>query len=97
MTIYKRAYVVTTNTGNEFMIKQKEPLGVLIIDAFNVFPDRPSKVSREEFFSLKDLHIALLALGVSKEVLLPVYISVLAMIGLDVYSVYEMVQSCPSN
>lgn len=87
MCTYKTAYVVTTNNGNEFMIKQIEPLGVLIIDAFNVWPDRPSKVSREDFFSLKDLHIALLALGVSREVLLQVFISVLLMIGLDVYSI----------
>lgn len=85
--MYKTAYVVTTNNGNEFMIKQTGPVGALIIDTFNVCPDRPSKVSREDFFSLKDLHIALLTLGVSREVLLPVYISVLAMIGLDVYSI----------
>lgn len=80
-------YIVTTNNGNEFMIKQTEPLGALTIDAFNVCPDKPSRVSREEFLSLKGIHIDLLALGVSREVLLPVYISVLVMIGLDVYSI----------
>lgn len=93
MSTYKTAYVVTTNNGNEFIVKQMEPLGALSIDAFNVYPDRSSKVSREDFFSLKDLSIALLALGTSGEVLLPVYISVLLMIGLDVYSIDEKVQS----
>lgn len=85
--MYKLAYVVTTNTGNGFIVKQKEPLGVLNIDTFNVWPDSLSKDSRKDFFSLKDLHMALLDLGVSREVLLPVYISVLAMIGLDVYAI----------
>ena len=87
MTVYKTAYVVTTNNGSEFMIKQTGPEEVLIIDAWNVWTDKPSRVSREEFISLKDIHISLLALGVSREILLPVYISVLAMIGLDVYSI----------
>lgn len=92
MTAYNTAYIVTTNNGNEFIVKQKGRSGALIIDRFNVFPDRPSKDSLEVFFSLKDLHIALLALGVSKEVLLHVYISVLAMVGLDVYPVDVKVQ-----
>lgn len=42
MSTYKTAYVVTTNNGNEFMIKQSENLGLLTIDAFNACPGRKS-------------------------------------------------------
>lgn len=78
----KLAYVVTTNTGNEFIVKQKGHLGVLIIEPFNAYQD-----TREEFIALHDLYISLVALGVSRAILLPVYISVLVMTGLDVDSI----------
>lgn len=80
--MYKPAYVVTTNTGNEFMVKQKGHLGVLIIETFNAYHE-----TREDFIALNDLNTALVALGVSREILLPVYISVLALAGLDVFSI----------
>lgn len=75
-------YVVATNSGNEFMVKQKGNLGDLIIEPFNVYHE-----TREELIALNDLHISLIALGVSREILLPVFISVLAMLSLDVYSI----------
>ena len=87
MATYKTAYVVTTNNDNVFLIKQTELSGTLIIDAFNLCPGSLSRVMREEFISLKGICIDLLALGVSRDVLLPVFISVLVMIGLDVYSI----------
>lgn len=93
MAVYKTAYIVTTNNGNEFIVKQKDHLGEIIIDTFNCYSDMPANANREDFITLQDLHIALLALGTSREVLLPVFISVLLMIGLDVYSVDEKVQS----
>lgn len=80
--MYKLAYVVTTNTGNEFIVKQKGNLGGIIIEPFNAYHD-----TREDFIALHDLHISLVALGVSCDVLLIVYISVLVMAGLDVYSI----------
>ena len=88
MSTYKTAYVVTTNNGNEFTVRQKECLGVLIIEPFNV-----KNAMREDLITLHDLHIALVFLGTSREVLLPVFISVLVMIGLDVYPIDEKVQS----
>lgn len=80
--MYVPCYVVATNSGNEFMVKQKGNLDVLIIEPFNVHHE-----TREEFIALNDLHISLIALGVSREILLPVFISVLAMLSLDVYSI----------
>ena len=80
--MYAPCYVVATNSGNEFMVKQKGNLGGLIIEPFNAYHE-----TREEFIALNDLHISLIALGVSREILLPVFISVLAMLSLDVYSI----------
>lgn len=93
MSTYKPAYVVTTNTGNEFTVKQKGHLGVLIIETFSVCSAVPDNTIRDEFTTLQELCMALLRLGVSREVLLPVFISVLVMIGLDVYSIDEKVSS----
>lgn len=87
MSTYKHAYVVATNNGNEFTVKQKGHSGGLTIDTFTVSSAAPANVIRDEFTTLEDLCLALLRLGVSREVLLPVFISVLVMIGLDVYSI----------
>ena len=87
MATYKIAYVVATNNGNEFTVKQNWHLGVLTIDTFSVSSDVPANVIRDEFNTLQDLCLALLSLGVSREVLLPVFISVLVMIVLAVYSI----------
>lgn len=73
MCTYKTAYVVATNNGNEFTVKQNGHLGVLTIDTFSVSSAVPANVIREEFNTPQDL--------------LPVFISVLVMIGLDVYSI----------
>lgn len=87
MSTYKTAYVVATNTGNEFTVKQKGHLGALIIETFSASSYVSTNVIRDELTTLQDLCLSLLSLGVSREVLLPVFISVLVMIGLDVYSI----------
>jgi hypothetical protein len=87
MPTYKIAYVVATNNGNEFTVKQNGHLGILTIETFSVSSAVPANATRDEFTTLNDLCLALLRLGVSREVLLPVFISVLVMIGLDVYSI----------
>lgn len=87
MSEYQTAFVVTAKTGNEFTVKQKGHLGVLVIETFKTWYDVPVNVIRDEFSALQELCLALLNLGVPREVLLPVYISVLVMVGFEVHSI----------
>lgn len=87
MSEYQTAYAVTTKTCNEFTVKQKGHLGVLVIEPFKTGCDVPANVIRDEFSTLQELCLALLHLGVPSELLLQVYISVLVLVGFEVYSI----------
>ena len=74
--MYKKAYIVTTNSGTEFVVKDSEQFENIRIDTWNISQDTTHYV------------VAILReLGVACAVLLPVFISVLVMVGLDVYSI----------
>lgn len=87
MATYKTAYIVTTNSNNEFVVKYSEQFENIHIDTWNISQDTTHYVDAVEFANLNGLVAILRELGVSCDVLLPVYISVLVMVGLDVYSI----------
>lgn len=85
--MYKTAYIVTTNSGTEFIVKNSEQFENVRIDTWNISQDTTHYVVAVELANLNGLVAILRELGVSRDILLPVYISVLTMIGLDVYSI----------
>lgn len=85
--MYNTAYIVTTNSGTEFIVKNSKQFDNISIDTWNISQDTTHHVVEVEFANLNDLVAILRELGVSREVLLPVFISVLVMVGLDVYSI----------
>ena len=85
--MYKAAYIVTTNSGTEFVVRYSEQFENIRIDTWGISKDTTPFTVAAEFANLNDLVAILRELGVARDVLLPMYISVLAMIGFDVYSV----------
>lgn len=85
--MYKLAYIVTTNSGNEFIVKYSEQFENIHIDTWNIAQDTTHYVVAVELANLNGLVSILRELGVSCDVLLPVYITVLVMVGLVVYSI----------
>lgn len=87
MTGYKTAYIVTTNSGSEFIVKYAEQFENIYIDTWNVSQYIQPHTAKIEFANLNALVAILRELGAPRDILLPVFISVLAMIGIDVYSI----------
>ena len=85
--MYKTAYIVTTNSGTEFIVKNSEQHANIHIDTWNISQDTTHYVVAVELANLNGLVAILRELGVACDVLLPVFISVLVMVGLDVYSI----------
>lgn len=61
----------------------------IIIDQWNIYPyqAQPEKGASTDLANLQMLSDCLLALGAENDTLLPVFISVLVMVGLYVYSI----------
>lgn len=87
MATYKTAYIVTTNSNNEFVVKYSEQFENIRIARWNTSQCTTHYVVAVELANLNRLVTILRELGVSCDVLLTVYISVLVMAGLDVYSI----------
>lgn len=83
--MYKTAYIVTTNSGTEFIVKNSENFDNIHIVTWNIPQDTAHYVVATEFANLNGLVAILSDLGVARDVLLPVFILVLVMVGLDVY------------
>lgn len=93
MATHKTAYVVTTNSNTAFLVRYNEQFENIHVDTWHVWPDVQPHVLRQEFANLNGLLAALRELGTPRDILLPVYISVLTMIGFDVYLIDEKEQS----
>lgn len=87
MGMYKPAYIVTTNSGTEFVVRYSEQFENINIDTWNISQHTTHYVVAVELANLNRLAAILSELGVVCDVLLPVFISVLVMVGLDVYSI----------
>lgn len=86
MCIYKPAYIVTCNSGNEFVVKQLDGFGSVTIDAWQL-NYYSSGAERKDYADLRCLLVALVVNGVSNEILLPLFIAVLKMVGFDIYTI----------
>ena len=83
----KTAYIVTTNSGTEFIVKRSEQYANICVDTWNIPQDTTHYVVAVELANLNGLVAILRELGVACDVLLPVFISVLVMAGIGVYSI----------
>ena len=84
--MYKPAYIVTCNSGNEFVVEQLDSFGSVIIEVWKL-NSYSAGAERKDYDDLRCLLDVLVVNGVSNEILLPLFIAVLKMAGFDICAI----------